>query len=171
MWVIGIVLLIMLYTYIILFLGWHIPNHLTDKGKPPYYMVVLSILYAVISLMALFDLIKRYNQLSYIYLLFEIGSLIMGMTYIYAIRKRYEGGNVSYFTRIVYSLGIGMFIFGMLYAISSNMMISLFNGLLSTALCLLPIPTWLDKHLTPPSKESTAWYAVLHKFKYPRKED
>jgi hypothetical protein len=171
MWIILSIIGLLIATYLLLFLGWHIPNHLTEKGKPPYYMVVLSILYAVIGFMALWDLIQRRNTLNVYYLIFEGGSIMLSVVYTYAMRTRYEGGTVGVWARILYALGFGAFIFGIMYAITYHLTVSIINGIFSGLLCLLPIPKWLDKYLTPPSKESTAWYAVLHKFRYPRKED
>jgi len=170
-WTILSIIGLVIATYLLLFLGWHIPNHLIGDKKPPYYMLVLSILYAVIGLMALWDIIQRREALNTYYLIFEGGSILLSIVYIYAMRTRYEGGKIGIVPRLLYALGFGSFTFGIMYAITYHLTVSIINGALAGLLCMLPIPKWLDKYLTPPPKESTAWYAVLHKFKHPRKED
>jgi len=171
MWTILSAVGILIATYLLLFLGWHIPNHLVEKGRPPYYMLVLSILYGVIALMALWDLFTRRYSLDMYALIFEISSITLGMVYIYAIRSRYNGNDVSIVVRWLYAISFGTFIFSMMYAITSHMLISTINGVFAGIMGILPIPHWIDKILTPPSKESTAWYAVLHKFSKPRKDE
>jgi len=171
MWIISAIIGILIATYLILFLGWHIPNHLAENKNPPYYMQVLSILYGVIGIMAIIDLINQKTKLNTIFSIYEFSSILLSIVYIYTIRARREGTKVSYMVRILYAVGFGGFSMGIVFGITSNITLSILNGLLAFILCLTPIPPVLDRYLTPPSKESTAWYAVLHKFKYPRKEE
>ena len=171
MWFISAIIGILITTYLILFLGWHIPNHLAENKNPPYYMQVLSILYGVIGIMAIIDLINQKTKLNTIFSIYEFSSILLSIVYIYTIRARREGTKVSYMVRILYAVGFGGFSMGIVFGITSNITLSILNGLLAFILCLTPIPPVLDRYLTPPSKESTAWYAVLHKFKYPRKEE
>ena len=171
MWIVLTIVGIFIATYLLLFLGWHIPNHLTDDGKPPYYMSVLSVLYTVIMLMAIGDLLF-YKPTSGLYpLLFDISSILLGIIYIYTIKARTAGDRVSYTIRILYALSFGTLIFSMFMLLTNSIFMSIANGVLATLMGILPIPPKVDKILTPPSKESTAWYAVLHKFSKPRKDE
>ncbi len=171
MWVVLTAIGIFIGTYLFLFLGWHIPNHLTDKGKPPYYMTVLSVLYTILMLMALGDLFF-YKSIENIYsVVFDVASILLGIIYIYTIKARTEGDSVSQIVKFLYALSFGTLIFSMFMLLTDSLFMSIANGVLATIMGILPIPHKIDKILTPPSKESTAWYAVLHKFSKPRKDE
>jgi len=171
MWVVLTVIGIFIGTYLFLFLGWHIPNHLADRGKPPYYMTVLSVLYTILMLMALGDLFF-YKSIENTYsLVFDVASILLGIIYLYTIKARSEGDNVPQIVKFLYAISFGTLIFSMFMLLTDSLFMSIANGILATIMGMLPIPAKIDKILTPPSKESTAWYAVLHKFSKPRKDE
>ncbi len=153
--------------YLTLYIFWLLPNQVFSQTRNvPYHAKFFGLVMAAVAIMGMVEI---YGGIKYgrpAYTVGGLAELLMGGSYLLAAWGRIESRSKLLALRIIFAISAGYLIATLVLPLSTTLAITI--GLATASLCLLPIPESIERLLTPPKPEQTAWYHVVHKFPHLR---